>query len=419
MHRVRPGWLSAALAVGALLCLAQPGWAAAPPPSAADAGPGRQVLLMLPLPPNHLRPGADYVGAWGDGMGRSARHRAASAIARANGLALLDDWLMPEVGVDCFVLAVPEGQSAAEVAARLSRAPGVAWSQPVNTFRTRSEPAHGGRYLLAEPAAREWRLAKLHEVTTGKNVRVAVIDSRIDQAHPNLAGQIDLSENFVADSALAPELHGTAVAGIIAANPVRGAVTGVAPGARLLALRACRQTPSPANPSSATCDSLSLARALEFAIAHHAQVINMSLGGPPDPLLAKLLDIAASDGIAVVAAFDRELPKGGFPASHPGVLAVADEAWASPPSGVYRAPGDDVPTTSPGGRYSLVSGSSFSAAQVSGLIALVRERAARPVRLAVYPGGGLIDACATVLGFAHSCGADQAPRRDVAASLRR
>lgn len=377
---------------------------------------------MLPLPADHLRPGADYVGAWGDGMGQSARRRAASEVARANGLTLLDDWLMPEVGVDCFVLIVPVDQSPAEVAARLSRAPGVAWSQPVNSYSTRGELANGGRYLLAQPTAREWRLARLHEAATGRNVRVAVIDSRVDQAHPNLAGQIDVAENFVPDGARAPELHGTAVAGIIAARPDGGVgITGVAPGARLLALRACRQTPSPANPSNATCDSLSLARAIEFAIAHHAQVINMSLGGPPDPLLAKLLDVAVARRIAVVAAFDRDLPRGGFPASHPGVLAVTDEAWATPPSGVYRAPGDDVPTTSPGGRYSLVSGSSFSAAQVSGLIALVRERERAPsqLRLAVFPGGGLIDACATVFGAAKSCGADQSPRRDVAAIVRR
>ena len=418
MRGARRGRLRAAMALGALLCLARPGFAAGPTPN--DTAAARQVLLMLPLPPDHLRPGADYVGAWGDGMGRSARHRAASALARANGLTLVDDWLMPEVGVDCFVLIIPGDQSPEEVAARLSRAPGVAWSQPVNTYLTRGEPALSSRYLAAEPTAREWRLASLHEVTTGKNVRVAVIDSRVDQSHPNLAGQIEVSENFVSDSALAPELHGTAVAGIIAANPLRGGgVTGVAPDARLLALRACRQTPSPANPSSAVCDSLSLARALEFAIAHGAQVINLSLGGPPDPLLAKLLDVAASHRIAVVAAFDRDLPKGGFPASHPGVLAVADETWASPPSGVYRAPGQDVPTTSPGGRYSLVSGSSFSAAQVSGLIALARERAPNPVRLAVYPGGGLIDACATVLGSPHTCGAGQPPRRDVAATVRR
>lgn len=409
----RPSWL-VACAIGLLATLGLAGRAHA---ASDTADPARQVLLMLPLPPDHLRPGLDYSGAWGDGMGRSARHRIANALARANGLVLLDDWLMPDVGVDCFVLAVPSGQSPAEAAVRLNRSRSVAWSQPVNTYRT-----HGATsgYLLAEPAAREWRLAKLHAETTGKDVRVAVIDSRVDQQHPNLAGQIVASENFIADGALAPELHGTAVAGVIAANPARGGgVTGVAPGARLLALRACRQIPQPANPSNATCDSLSLARALEFAIAHHAQVINMSLGGPPDPLLGKLLDVAAARRIAVVAAFDRDLPKGGFPASHPGVLAVADEAWVSPPSGVYRAPGDDVPTTLPGGRYSLVSGSSFSAAQVSGLIALATQRATKPVRIAVYPGGGLIDACATVFGAAGDCGAEQAPQRDAAATVRR
>ena len=109
---------------------------------------------------------------------------------------------------------------------------------------------------------------------------------------------------------------------------------------------------------------------------NNAQVINLSLAGPDDTLLGKLLDVAMARGATVVSAFDPKMPKGGFPASHPGAIAVAEEGSASAPAGIYNAPGRDVPTTQPGGRWYLVNGSSYAAAHVSGLVALMRERVA-------------------------------------------
>ncbi len=103
-------------------------------------------------------------------------------------------------------------------------------------------------------------------------------------------------------------------------------------------------------------------------------------------------------GAAVVGAMDPRLTDGGFPASHAGVVAVAEEG-ASAPAGAFTAPGRDVPTTQPGGRYAIVNGSSYAAAHVSGLLALLRERGrgAGPVVLVTFkPGGGPIDTCATL-----------------------
>jgi hypothetical protein len=81
------------------------------------------------------------------------------------------------------------------------------------------------------------------------------------------------------------------------------------------------------------------------------------------------------------------------------VVAVSDGSTATPP-GVYVAPGRDVPTTQPGGRWFLVNGSSYSAAQVSGLLALMREHGRAPQNgltlITLHPGGGGIDACATL-----------------------
>jgi subtilisin family serine protease len=360
------------------------------------------VLVLLRLPADHLQPRANYAGGYGDQAGRAARRRVAQRLARQHGLVLLDDWPMPMLGVDCFIMEAPQGRSAAQAAETLSGEPDVEWAQPSNLYHAQSAPP-GDPLFRAEPAAVEWRLADLHQMATGRNIRVAVIDSRVEQNHPDLKGQVQLSRNFVPDTSSAAEAHGTGVAGVIAAKAHNGlGIAGVAPDARLLALRACWQT----GPTT-TCDSVSLAKALSFAIDRRAEVINLSLSGPPDPLLGRLIDVALDRGATVIGAFDRTATDGGFPASHKGVIAVADETLAAPPAGVYSAPGRDVPTTQPGGRWFLVNGSSYAAAHVSGLFALIRSRnvSARGARLlaASAAGSGRIDACASMLRAAGPC----------------
>ena len=369
---------------------------------AADASE-RQVLMLLRLAPEHSRAEAAYAGSYGSGATRKARQRIATRIARAHGLTLADSWPMPLVGLDCFILSVPAERSVVTAAAQLSADPAVAWSEPMHVYRAQGEaPIPNDPLFRVQPAAREWRLAELHELATGRNVRVAVVDSAIDARQPDLVGQFLTRRNFVADRGDAAELHGTGVAGVIAALEDNGVgMAGVAPGARLMALRACWQQEA----LETLCNTLSLAEALHFAIEHNAQVINLSLSGPPDLLLGKLLDVALARGIVVVGAVDATLAGGGFPASHPGVVAVANGGNGG--RGIFLAPGRDVPTTLPGGRWALVSGSSYSAAHVSGLAALLRERNPRgrsPMTLVTAQAGGVIDACATLLRGAATCG---------------
>jgi subtilisin family serine protease len=111
---------------------------------------------------------------------------------------------------------------------------------------------------------------------------------------------------------------------------------------------------------------------MNFAIERRAKIINLSLGGPPNRLLSRLIDLANERGIAVVAAHNPNRPQGGFPASHSGVIAVSEEGGMIGRG--YAAPGMDIPTTQPGGGWHFVSGSSYSAAHVSGLLALNYER---------------------------------------------
>jgi subtilisin family serine protease len=283
----------------------------------------------------------------------------------------------------------------------------VMWSEPMRVYRTQGAQRVGGDPLFAaQPAASLWHLADLHRVATGRGVTVAIIDSRIEVAHPDLAGQVIANEDFVIDGAKGPELHGTGVAGVIAAKADNGiGIAGIAPGARLMALRACWQTAGGSG-APTLCDSLSLARAIHFAIERKAQIINLSLAGPADPLLDQLIRLARQRQISVVAAFDPSLPKGGFPASLPGVIAVSDKSMAPFPAAVYDAPGREIPTTQPGGRWYLVNGSSYAAAHVSGLIALVRQFEATPALVAAGGTGGIIDACATLRRAAKTCVCD-------------
>ncbi len=382
----------------------------APPPAAsAPTADARDVLVMLRLSPEHYRPSAAYGGSYGDRFSRSARKRLAASIARQYGLSLVGDgWPMPLVGLDCYVMRVPEGQAVDTVIAQVTHDPRVAWSEPMRIYRTQgANDRENDPLYAAQPAAKAWRLADLHKIATGRGVRVAVVDSKIEVNHPDLVGQFVADQDFVLDRPSAPERHGTGVAGVIAAKAGNGlGIAGVAPGARLMALRACWQIDNGSASSPTFCDSLSLAKALHFAIDHRAEVINLSLTGPQDRLLTELIAVANSRKIAVVAAFDPGLPKGGFPASEPGVIAVAAESLATVPPGVYSAPDRDVPTTQPGDKWNLVNGSSYAAAHVSGLIALVREGRASSfptLLVASQPRGGIVDAYATVLRDIDGC----------------
>ncbi len=375
------------------------------PVHAEDAERAR-VLVMLRLPPAHFEANAAYGGGYGAGAGQAARRRIAARLAQAHGLTLVTGWPMPVLGMDCYVMEAPVGRTADEVAASLTHEPGVAWSEPMHIYRAQGEaPVPNDPLYRLQPAARAWRVADLHQVATGRNVKVAVIDSRIDLRHPDLIGQVQVSRDFLPDRPGEPERHGTGVAGIIAAiGDNHKGVVGVAPGARLMALRACWQD---ARTTDTLCDSLGLAMALSFAIDHGAQVINLSLSGPSDRLLGALIDAAIAKGATVVGAVDPHLAQGGFPASHAGVVAVASDEGRAAPRGVYLAPGDDIPTTQPGGKWSLVSGSSYAAAHVTGLFALLKEKNLRPGALqplVVTSAGGAIDACASLMRGAPPCG---------------
>jgi len=369
--------------------------------------PEHQLLVMLHMPLPHYRPENSYAGRYAGDVSHSARRRTAEAIAGQHHLKIVSDWPMPTLGVDCFVMESPEpvGQLV-EVLSRDARV------ESVEAMSVYHSLGNNDPLYALQPVAALWHLSDLHQVTTGKNIRVALVDSGVDVLHPDLTGQVRLTENFVDNSSYIAEAHGTAVAGIIAARAGNGiGIEGVASNAQLLGLRACWEVSA----SQTLCNSFTLAKALNFAILHDAQVINMSLTGPSDRLLQRLLDVAIGKGISVVGAADALRTDGGFPASHPGVLAVTElQTGISPRQGVLMAPGRDIPTTSSGGGWGFVSGASYACGHVSGLVALLLEinpaQSSEKIKknlILLPPADGrpasVIDACASVAKIHGSC----------------
>jgi subtilisin family serine protease len=236
----------------------------------------------------------------------------------------------------------------------------------------KSAPAEGdpAQYALAK-----LRLPEAHALSRGANVTVAVIDSGIDVAHPELAGAI--AESFDALGAKeGPHVHGTGIAGAIVSN---ARLMGSAPKARLLAIRAFG-----AAPSGAESTSFVILKSLDFAASHGAQIVNMSFAGPKDPLLERGIAAAATKGMVLVAAGGNVGPKSPplYPAANSNVIAVSatdahDRLFPASNRGSHiavAAPGVDIFLPAPDGKYQMTSGTSFSAAYISGLAALMMAR---------------------------------------------
>jgi len=126
-----------------------------------------------------------------------------------------------------------------------------------------------------------------------------------------------------------------------------------------MALRACWQEAG--DRATAVCNSFTLAKALQFAIDQRAEVVNLSLGGPRDRLLERLLDVASARGIVLVAAVDADVRDGGFPASHAGsALPSPETARTICPLKMGARPRTRHSTTITGQKWGFVTGSSFA-----------------------------------------------------------
>lgn len=296
------------------------------------------------------------------------------ALASEYGLREVAGWPIDTLKLHCVVLEITSAKPRAQVIGELARDPRVSLVQPLQSFDTLGAAAgYNDPYVGLQTGFKEIEAASAQQVSQGKSVRVALIDTGVDTRHPDLQGRIAMARNFVEQDTTPfdQDRHGTEVAGIIAANVNnRMGIVGVAPGAQLIALKACWPLKTQDDGRS-RCNSFTLAQGLVAAINAGAQIINLSLGGPPDPLLTRLVSESVKRGIVVVGAVPPNGDMRGFPVGIPGVIAV-DSADRKPvASQVLQAPGREILTLRPGGHYDFSSGSSLATAHVSGAVALL------------------------------------------------
>jgi len=345
---------------------------------AAGMDSSRDIVLAVanPLEPAATHAGSSLLGyapAPNYGAGQRARSLLAD-LRRQYGWNEVGGWPIRALGVYCIVLRPPAGMDRDALIATLTRDQRVELAQPLQeyaVYSSQDEEHYNDPYTDLQRGFVETHAAEAHVVTQGDGVQVAVVDTGVDTSHPDLKGHLASVRDEVSDNdkAFASDRHGTEVAGIIAAvGNNRQGMVGMAPKARVSVYKACWY----ADPNSgARCNSFTLAKALAAVNDTDARIVNLSLGGPADPLLGKLLQQLLSQGRIVVAALPPDGVPRGFPDSSPGVIVVRTTANGPAPQGVVSAPGNDILTTQPGGGYDFTSGSSMATAHVSGIVALL------------------------------------------------
>lgn len=349
-------------------------------PAAAREAPQSYVVVTvrnpvsLPITRAASTPrGYDSAGLYS--AGAVARYRS-RALAADYHLREVSSWPIALLGVHCLVYALPEKADPGKLLSSIARDPRVESAQPLLAFGTVSS-RYNDPYSTLQRNVEQMSVVEAHELSRGARVRVAVIDTGVAVDHPDLPANA-LTRNFVDNDtrSFREDAHGTAVAGVIAAVPNNGiGIVGIAPDVKLLLYKACWRVALTG--TKAACNSFTLAQALAAAIEAHADIINLSLAGPSDPLLTRLVGRAVDAGIIVVGAVPVDGLRNTFPTNIGTVIAVDSiEGGHSDPS-VLRAPGRDVISLAPDGHYDYYSGSSLATAEVSGLVALLRAQRPR------------------------------------------
>jgi Subtilase family len=298
----------------------------------------------------------------------------ADELARRHGLERLQSQNFPLIGGTIGLFRIVDRRAAETVSRELAADANVRSVQPNFRYVLQDQKAaltagDPGQYAVAE-----LRLPEAHQLADGANI-IAVIDSGIDVKHPELANSI--ADSFDAlGSKEGPHVHGTGVAGAIVSH---ARLMGSAPAARILAIRAFGKLSS-----GAESTSFVILKGMDYAAAHGAQIVNMSFAGPKDALIERGIAALAGKGIVMVAAAGNAGAKSPplYPAANANVIAISatdaqDKLFTASNRGGYiavAAPGVDLFLPAPEEKYQITSGTSFSAAYVSGLAGLMLER---------------------------------------------
>lgn len=218
----------------------------------------------------------------------------------------------------------------------------------------------------------------------GKDVHIAILDTGIDVNHKCLNDRIVETKNFIDGSEDVTDRngHGTHVAGIIAANRSKEGMTGIAPEVSLHIYKVL------ADNGDGSYDAI--VKALEQAINQKVDIINMSLGGTEaNEKMHELINKAINNGICVVCASGNEAmgDNGSVDEiSYPGFWREVVEVGSVEQDGIISkfsnsnynidlvAYGGQITSCYPGNKYATTSGTSQATPQISGALALLKQK---------------------------------------------
>ncbi len=294
------------------------------------------------------------------------------AVLRFHGLTKVSQFSIQALNVEAVVAGFGPSRKLDDVVSELSADKRIESVQSVTSYTLMS---YNDPYFELQSTVNGDQIDSIHQISTGKNVVVGIVDTGVDRWHPELIDNILYTKNLVEydQGSFDNDEHGTAVAGVIAsaANNDLG-IVGVAPDVQLMVFKACHQDKASRRTS---CDSLSIIRALNDVLVQQPDILNLSLSGPRDVIIAQLLREIYRSGIVVLGAVDesRGLAES-FPANMEEVIAVGTAINIEGGlTDVLLAPGTDMLTTTPGATYGFKSGSSMATAYLSGIVALMKE----------------------------------------------
>ena len=293
---------------------------------------------------------------------------AARAALLAAGFKTLREDTLEGLGDALVVLKPPSGLEFEDAVARARSI------DPAGVYDFHHVYLGSGSVGTASPAASAAALA-LPAGVVGASLRVGLIDSGVDARHPAFANAV--VQRHGCDDGAHPAAHGTAVASLMIgqAGPFHSAL----PRATLYA-------------GDAYCDAATggsveaIARELAWLAREQVAVVNISLVGPANQILQRLIERAVAQGLLIVAAVGNDGPAAPplYPASWPGVVGVGAvdgrlrllPEGARGPQVMFVAPGADMAAAAAGTReFAPVRGTSFAAPFVAGLLAATYQTA--------------------------------------------
>ncbi len=271
------------------------------------------------------------------------------------------------------VIADTQGQNPLDLQDLINKAE-KSFKATTNNFYT---PAATRNFKLDYPLA-QTGVGRARTISRGKGILIGMVDTPVDLTHSALRGSNIEQHSIVDPKTAESKVHGTSIAGVLVSKHPQ---IGVAPDAKLLSVSAFSSRPG--HPNALRGKSTDIVAAIAYCIEKNVDILNLSFTGGKDSFVESIVKEAVRRGITVVAAGGNRGRTNStvYPAVIDGVVGVTavdrmQRRYQKADKGRFidiAAPGVDILTLAPQGRYQKSTGTSMAAAHLSGVMALLKE----------------------------------------------